>query len=93
MIGYDAIWISIFFGVLMTLTAVIGILFLYTTLINLNIHTLKISSQYIELPKPHNKYVQIYFENIDHVDVVTSKNGKLIEIYTKNGDAFLIDQK
>lgn len=93
MISVGEIWISIIFGILTLITGIVGCLSLYTIYINLDIKNLKISPQYIELPLPHKKYDKISFEDINEVQIVSNGQGKLIEIYTKNNKAYLIDEK
>lgn len=93
MIHSETIWVSLLSSVLMIITCVTGILFLYTTLANVTISTLKISRQHIELPTRSNKHIQVSFDGIYNVHIASTNHGKLIEIYTKNGNVFIIDQK
>ncbi|WP_299765577.1 hypothetical protein [uncultured Dokdonia sp.] len=93
MIELQELWISIIFGVLTLLFGSIGCLCIYTFYINLGTSDLQISSHAIELPIPRKKHIKISFEDIDKVEVISNPQGKLIEIYTKNEEVYLIDQK
>lgn len=92
MIREQAIWIAVIFGVLTLITGIIGSLCIYTVFTNLNTSNLKIGAHYIEIPDTHKKTTRISFKEIDEVRTLNTYD-KLIEIYTKSGNSYLIEQK
>ncbi|MFT5891435.1 MAG: hypothetical protein ACI9Y7_001539 [Dokdonia sp.] len=91
MIGEQAIWIAVIFGVFTLITGIIGSLCIYTVFTNLNTSNLKIGPDYIDIPYVYKKTTRISFKEIDEVRTLNTYD-KLIEIYTKSGGSYLIEQ-